>query len=151
MLDYIDSGKLESASTTALRLSKEGFKRLYDNFEQYKEKIILRPQQITNSPEVIRRLGVIAMSSVLEVDIYGHANSSCINGSHIVNGVGGSGDMLRNAYISIVHLPSVRKTATGWISSIVPMVPHVDHSEHDVGIVVTEQGWSAVLRFLSCG
>ncbi|MDY6964294.1 MAG: acetyl-CoA hydrolase/transferase C-terminal domain-containing protein, partial [Pseudomonadota bacterium] len=28
----------------------------------------------------------------------------------------------------------------GRISSVVPMVPHVDHTEHDVDILVTEQG-----------
>ena len=36
----------------------------------------------------------------------------------------------------------------GAVSSIVPMVPHVDHTEHDVDVLVTEQGL-ADLRGLS--
>ena len=56
----------------------------------------------------------------------------------MMNGIGGSGDFARNAYISIFTCPSVAKE--GKISAIVPMVSHVDHSEHDVNIIVTEQG-----------
>ena len=75
----------------------------------------------------------------MELDIYGHVNSTLVNGSKMLHGIGGSGDFFRNAYVSIVHLPSARQTKTGWISSIVPMASHIDHTEHDIGIVVTEQ------------
>eukprot|EP00042_Codosiga_hollandica_P042231 m.385059 g.385059 ORF g.385059 m.385059 type:complete len:238 (+) comp56277_c0_seq4:936-1649(+) len=140
-LDLLDSGKMESASAAGLCLSPKGFERLYKNFGFYKSLIVLRPAQISNSPELIRRLGVIAMNTALEVDIYGHANSTCVNGSRMLYGVGGSGDFLRNAYLGIIHIPSARRTASdGWISSIVPMASHIDHTEHDVAIVVTEQG-----------
>ena len=56
----------------------------------------------------------------------------------MMNGIGGSGDFTRNAYISIFTCPSVAKE--GKISAIVPMVSHHDHTEHDVNIVITEQG-----------
>lgn len=56
----------------------------------------------------------------------------------MMNGLGGSGDFTRNAYISIYTCPSVAKG--GKISAIVPMVSHVDHSEHSVKVLITEQG-----------
>jgi Acetyl-CoA hydrolase/transferase C-terminal domain len=55
-----------------------------------------------------------------------------------MNGFGGSGDFARNAYLSIFIVPSTAKG--GSISTIVPMVTHVDHIEHDVQIIVTEHG-----------
>ena len=140
MLDYFESGKLKSATAVALSLTSHGFERLYNNFDYFKERIVIRPQQIANSAEIVRRLGVIAMNTAVEVDIYGHANSTLVNGSHMLYGVGGSGDFMRNAYIGIMHVPAARKTATGWISSIVPKCPHVDHTEHEVAVIVTEYG-----------
>jgi acetyl-CoA hydrolase len=142
MLDPVESGKMAFASTSGLALSNLGFRRLYERWDVYRKKIVLRPQQISNSAELIRRLGVIGMNTPIEFDIYGHANSTHANGSRLINGIGGSGDFLRNAYLSIMHSPSVRATrtdATG-ISCVVPMVPHVDHTEHDLHVVVTEQG-----------
>lgn len=61
---------------------------------------------------MIRRLGVIAMNTPVEVDIYGHCNSTLVGGTKMVHGIGGSGDFLRNAYLSIMHTPSTRKTKT---------------------------------------
>ncbi len=142
MLDFFDSGKLQFASATSLSLSADGFQRLYNNWDEYTSKIVLRPQQLANNPEIIRRLGVIAMNTPIEFDIYAHANSTLVGGSRMINGIGGSGDFLRNAYLSIMHSPSVRPTKidpTG-ISCVVPMVPHVDHTEHDLDVLVTEQG-----------
>ncbi len=55
-----------------------------------------------------------------------------------MNGIGGSGDFARNAYVSIFMAPSVAKG--GAISAFVPMVSHVDHTEHDTQIIVSEQG-----------
>ena len=55
-----------------------------------------------------------------------------------MNGIGGSGDFTRNAYLSIFSCPSIQKG--GKISAIVPMASHVDHSEHSVKVLVTEQG-----------
>jgi len=142
MLDFFDSGKLQFASATSLSLSADGFQRLYNNWDEYTSKIVLRPQQLANNPEIIRRLGVIAMNTPIEFDIYAHANSTLVGGSRMINGIGGSGDFLRNAYLSIMHSPSVRPTKTDptGISCVVPMVPHVDHTEHDLDVVVTEQG-----------
>ena len=114
--------------------------------EFFRDKIILRPQEISNNPEVIRRLGVIAMNTAIEADIYGNVNSTHIMGSKMMNGIGGSGDFSRNAAISIFSTPSTAKD--GRISSIVPMVSHVDHTEHEVMVLVTEQGY-ADLRGLS--
>jgi succinyl-CoA:acetate CoA-transferase len=146
MLDMIRSGKLSMASATAFSLSDAGLEEFNANIEAYRDRIILRPQEISNHPEVIRRLGVIAMNGMIEADIYGNVNSTHIMGSSIMNGIGGSGDFARNAYISIFMTPSQAKN--GQISCIVPMASHVDHTEHDVQIIVTEQGL-ADLRGLS--
>lgn len=146
MLHLIKSGKLTMASATALSLSEEATKEFLDNIDFYRDRIILRPQEISNHPEVIRRLGIIAMNGMIEADIYGNVNSTHIMGTSIMNGIGGSGDFARNAYISFFMTPSVAKG--GAISCIVPMVSHVDHTEHDVQVIVTEQGL-ADLRGLS--
>ena len=69
----------------------------------YREQIVLRPQEISNHPEIIRRLGVIAMNGMIEADIYGNVNSTHVMGSRIQNGIGGSGDFARNGYLSILH------------------------------------------------
>jgi len=142
MLDFFDSGKLNFATTTALSLSPEGFQRFLKNKDFYMKRICLRPQQITNHPEIIKRLGVIGMNTPIEIDIYGHANSTLIGGTKMIHGIGGSGDFLRNAYLSILHAPSTRpsKKDPNGISTIVPHCSHIDHTEHDISIVVTEQG-----------
>ncbi|ACD90100.1 succinate CoA transferase [Chlorobium limicola DSM 245] len=146
MLDMIHSGKLVSASATAFSVSKTALEKFYAHLDEYRDKIVLRPQEISNHPEVIRRLGVIAMNGMIEADIFGNLNSTHVMGSSIMNGIGGSGDFARNAYISIFMTPSQAKN--GQISCIVPMASHVDHTEHDVQIIVTEQGL-ADLRGLS--
>lgn len=138
VLDLIDAGKVKIASGTSLTPSEKGLVRFYNNIKKYKDKIILRPQEISNNPEVIRRLGVIAINTAIEVDIFGNVNSTNILGSKMMNGIGGSGDFTRNAYISIFTTQSIAKN--GDISTIVPMVSHCDHTEHDVDVIITEQG-----------
>src|SRR5690606_11122037 len=101
-------------------------------------RIGLRPQEITNHPELIRRLGCIAINGMIEADIYGNVNSTHIAGSRIMNGIGGSRAFARNAYLSVFMSPSTVKD--GKVSAIVPMVSHVDHTEHDTMVVETEQG-----------
>src|SRR3954462_11343589 len=138
MLGLLKSGTLSVASATAFSLSPDAVSEFNDNARDYRDRIVLRPQEISNHPEIVRRLGVLAMNGVIEADIYGNANSTHLMGSRIQNGIGGSGDFARNAYISFFVTPSTAKG--GAISSIVPMVSHVDHTEHDVDVIVTEQG-----------
>lgn len=145
-LDLLDCGKLKYASAASLTISPNRINSFLNNISNYKDTIILRPQEISNNPEVIRRLGIISINTAIEVDIYGNINSTHIMGSKMMNGIGGSGDFARNAYISIFTTPST--AVNGKISSIVPMVSHVDHTEHDVMILVTENG-VADLRGLS--
>jgi succinyl-CoA:acetate CoA-transferase len=146
MLDMLRSGKLSMASATALSLSPEALADFNENIDFYSQRIVLRSQEISNHPQVVRRLGVIAMNAMIEADLYGNVNSTHIMGSSIMNGIGGSGDFARNAYLSFFMTPSVAKD--GAISCIVPMASHVDHTEHDVEVIVTEQGL-ADLRGLS--
>jgi succinyl-CoA:acetate CoA-transferase len=146
MVRLLGSGKLTCASATAFSLSPQMMDEVNANMSTYRERIVLRPQEISNHPEVIRRLGVIAMNAMIEADIYGNVNSTHVMGSRIQNGIGGSGDFARNGYLSIFMAPSIAQKGT--ISTIVPMVSHVDHTEHDVQVLVTENGL-ADLRGLS--
>lgn len=146
MLDLLDSGRLRMASATGFSLSPEAAERLNTNMGVYRTKMVLRPQEISNHPELVRRLGCLAMNGLIEADIYGNVNSTHVMGSRIQNGIGGSGDFARNAYISIFMTPSTAKG--GAISAIVPQVAHVDHINQDVQVIVTEQGL-ADLRGLS--
>ena len=131
-------GRVKDASACSLTVSNECLMQVYDNMDHFRKHLTLRQSEISNSPEIIRRLGVIAINTAIECDIYGNANSTHISGTKMMNGIGGSGDFERNAYISIFTCPSTAKG--GLISSIVPFVSHQDHSEHDVNIIVTEQG-----------
>ena len=146
MVALIRSGKLLVASATAFSLSPEVVDWANAHMHEYRDRIILRPQEISNHPEIIRRLGCLAMNGMIEADIYGNVNSTHVCGSRIQNGIGGSGDFARNAFLSFFMTPSLAKG--GAISCIVPMVSHVDHTEHDVQVIVTEQGL-ADLRGLS--
>jgi succinate CoA transferase len=130
--------KISGASTTALVLTPSEMADLIDEIEYYAPRIVLRPQEISNNPAVVRQIGVIAINTALEFDLYGHVNSTHVMGRSMVNGIGGSGDFARNAYLSIFMCPSTAKEGT--ISTVVPMCPHVDHNEHTVNVVVTEQG-----------
>jgi len=138
LVELMERGKLTAASTTSLTLTPEVLQRVYANMDFFAPRIVLRPQEISNHAGIVLRLGVIAMNTALEVDIYGNVNSSHVFGTDIMNGVGGSGEFTRNAYLSIYMCPSIAKG--GKISSIVPMCPHIDNNEHSVQIVVTEQG-----------
>ncbi len=140
MLDLIDRGRLKMISTTALTLTDDYMERVFANMDHYLQHIILRPQEISNSAEVVRRLGVISINTALEADLMGNVNSSHVLGTKIMNGIGGSGDFTRNAYLSMFICPSTAKG--GAISSIVPMCSHIDHNEHSVAIIVTDQGYA---------
>src|SRR5512136_260634 len=143
MLDLFDSGKCDAASSCSLSLSETpGFPRFFENWDKYFNKIVLRPLSISNAPEPIRRLGCIAMNTPVEIDIYAHANSTLVGGTRMINGLGGSGDFLRNGYLKIMHTPSSRpsKTDPTGISCVVPHCSHIDHTEHDLDCVITEQG-----------
>ena len=138
VLELLKKGKCTFASTCSMTFSDQTEEELFRDLKYFHDKIVLRPAEISNNPEVIRRLGVIAMNTAIEVDIFGGVNSTHVLGTRMMNGIGGSGDFTRNAFLSIFSCPSVSKG--GVISNIVPMVAHPDHSEHSVDIVVTDQG-----------
>ena len=146
MLELIGDGTIEMASATSFSLSPEGVEEFVRNIDRYRDRIVLRPQEMSNHGELIRRLGVIGINGLVEADLYGNVNSTHVAGSRIINGIGGSGDFARNGFMACFVTPSIAKD--GAISAIVPMVSHVDHTEHDVSVVVTEQGL-ADLRGLS--
>ncbi|MGE6536798.1 acetyl-CoA hydrolase/transferase family protein [Bacillus luti] len=140
VFDLMDAGKVNFASCCSITLSEEKMQKVFSNFEKYRDKLMMRPQEISNHPEIIRRLGLISINTALELDIYGNVNSTHVLGTKMMNGIGGSGDFARNARLAIFVTKSIAKG--GNISSIVPFVSHVDHTEHDVDVIVTEQGYA---------
>lgn len=138
VINLIKEGNVKFGSTCSLSVTNDCLKEVYENMDFFKDKVVIRPSEISNNPGIVRRLGVIAMNTALEADIYGNVNSTHVCGTKMMNGIGGSGDFTRNAFISIFSCPSVAKE--GKISAIVPMVSHVDHNEHSVNVLITEQG-----------
>jgi succinate CoA transferase len=138
VIDLMYDGNVKFASGCSLTVCNEILGKIYDDLEFFRDKIVLRPQEISNNPELARRMGLITINTALEADIFGNVNSTHVLGQKMMNGIGGSGDFTRNAYISIFTTPSTAKG--GKISSFVPMVSHLDHSEHSVKIMITEHG-----------
>ncbi len=138
VVGLMQKGRVKFGSTCSLTVTNECLQNIYDDIDFFRDKIVMRPSEISNNPEVIRRLGIISINTAIEVDLYGNVNSTHICGTKMMNGIGGSADFTRNAYISIFMCPSVAKE--GKISAIVPMVSHVDSSEHSVDVIITEYG-----------
>ncbi|MFM8683776.1 MAG: acetyl-CoA hydrolase/transferase C-terminal domain-containing protein, partial [Chthoniobacterales bacterium] len=138
VIQLMREGRILFASGSSLTVSNEVLRGLYRDLELFRGNILLRPQEISNHPEVVRRLGIVSINTALELDLYGNVNSTHVMGRQMMNGIGGSGDFTRNAYISIFTCPSLVKG--GKISPIVPMVSHLDHSEHSVQVIATEHG-----------
>jgi acetyl-CoA hydrolase len=141
-LDAMDQGKVDAITCTGLCFSNPGMDRLFADFEHYSKNITIRQASVSNGAEMVRRLGVICVNTPLEFDMYAHINSTMINGSRMINGVGGSGDFMRNAYLSIMLTPSTVATPTDptGITRVLPMLAHVDHTEHEMHVVGTERG-----------
>jgi len=138
VIDMMQQGTISFASGCSLTVSNEVLHQFYDDLSFFKNKLVLRPSEISNNPGIARRLGIIALNTAIEVDIFGNVNSTHVNGTMMMNGIGGSGDFTRNSYLSIFLTPSTAKN--GAVSSIVPKVTHEDHNEHSVKIVVSEYG-----------
>ena len=138
VIELMAKGRVSFASTCALTLTDDWVQHIYQHWDEYKNRLVLRPEEITNNPEIIRRLGLLALNAALEVDCFGNVNSTHVFGTSVMNGIGGSGDFARNGYISIFTLPSTAKEGT--ISSVVPFCSHIDHTDHDVQVIITEQG-----------
>ncbi len=138
VIGLLESGRVTFASGCSLTVSNECIEKIYNNLDFFKERLVLRPSEYSNNPEIVRRLGVVAINTAIEADIFGNINSTHIMGTKMMNGIGGSGDFTRSAYVSIFVTPSVAKG--GKISSFVPLVSHADHSEHSVNVIVSEYG-----------
>ncbi len=138
VLGLMKEGHVSFASGSSLTITEDVLQDMYRNMDFFHDKLILRPQEISNNPEIVRRLGLITINTALEADIFGNINSTHVSGTRMMNGIGGSGDFTRNAFISIFTTPSVAKG--GKISAFVPMVSHLDHSEHSVKVMVSEYG-----------
>lgn len=138
VIDLMETGRIKFASGCSLTVSNPCIEKIYKNLDFFKERVVLRPSEISNNQEIVRRLGIIAINTALEADIFGNINSTHVMGTKMMNGIGGSGDFTRGAYVSVFVTPSTAKD--GKISAFVPLVSHEDHSEHSVKIVISEYG-----------
>jgi acyl-CoA hydrolase len=138
VIELVKSDRCSFVSGVSLTVTDPVLQSIYDNLDAFRGRLLLRPQEIANNPEIVRRIGIISINTALEADIFGNINSTHVLGQKMMNGIGGSGDFTRNAYISIFTCPSTAKD--GKISAIVPMCSHMDHSEHSVQVLVTEHG-----------
>lgn len=138
VIGLIREGRCTFASSCSLTISDKLTQEVFSDLDFFRDKLVLRPGEISNNPELVRRMGLITINTALEADIFGNINSTHVTGTKMMNGIGGSGDFTRNGYLSIFTCPSIAKG--GKISAIVPMVSHLDHSEHSVNIIVTEWG-----------
>lgn len=138
VINLIKEGRIKFGSTCSLSVTNDCLQDIYDNMDFFRHKLVLRPSEISNCPEVVRRIGVISMNTAIEADIYGNVNSTHICGTKMMNGIGGSADFTNNAYLSIFTCGSTTKG--GAISSIVPFCSHIDHTSHFVDAVITEYG-----------
>lgn len=138
VIGLMESGRAKFVSGCSLTVSNPEIEKIYKNLEFFKQRVVLRPSEYSNNPSVVRQLGVISINTALEADIFGNINSTHVVGTKMMNGIGGSGDFTRSAYLSIFVTPSIGKG--GALSNIVPMVSHTDHTEHSVNILVTEFG-----------
>lgn len=138
VISLMETGRIKYASGCSLTVSNPCIEKIYENLDFFKERIVLRPSEISNNQEIVRRLGIIAINTALEADIFGNINSTHVMGTKMMNGIGGSGDFTRGAYVSVFVTPSTAKD--GKISAFVPLVSHEDHSEHSVKIIISEYG-----------
>jgi succinate CoA transferase len=138
VIELVKQDRCSFVSGVSLTVTDPVLQSIYDNLDGFRGRLLLRPQEIANNPEIVRRIGIISINTALEADIFGNINSTHVLGQKMMNGIGGSGDFTRNAYISIFTCPSTAKD--GNISAIVPMCSHMDHSEHSVQVLVTEHG-----------
>ena len=138
VIELVKQDRCSFVSGVSLTVTDPVLQGMYDNLDYFRGRLLLRPQEIANNPEIVRRIGIISINTALEADIFGNINSTHVLGQKMMNGIGGSGDFTRNAYISIFTCPSTAKD--GNISAIVPMCSHMDHSEHSVQVLVTEHG-----------
>ena len=84
VIGLMKQGRVTFVSGCSLTLSKEALNEVYSNLAFYKDKLLLRPQEISNNPEVARRMGLIAINTALEADIFGNINSTHVSGTRMI-------------------------------------------------------------------
>lgn len=138
MIDLVLGGKASFLSGGALEITETCRRQLALLGNRRKEHLVLRGMEMSNGAAAVASMNLIAINTGIECDIFGNVNSTHINGSKIVNGIGGGPVFMANAGLSILLMPSVRKNAE--ISCFVPHTPHVDVNHHSVDVIISDQG-----------
>src|SRR5699024_5484867 len=132
----LESGQLTFASASSVTITQPMMEHFFEHLDSFKERIVLRPQEMSNHPEIVRRLGIIAINTALEFDLYGNVNSTHVCGTKMMNGIGGSGDFASNAQLYIFVTQSL---ALGCVISRVEILMWsftCDRSVLDVAVVL---------------
>ena len=137
-MELLASGRAAAVFIGSIQMTPRVIQLLEEQPERFRERVVIRNTDVTNSAETVGRLGLITLNSGIEMDVYGNVNSSHVAGTKVVNGLGGGAGFASNAGLSVMLFTA--ETKGGAISTIVPMVTHQDISEHDVDVVVTDQG-----------
>ncbi len=137
-MELIAQGRVKAASGVGFTPSAKAIRLIQKNRNVFERVMVLRPTDVSSNGETIDRLGVVALNHALEMDVYGNANTSHMMGGKVLGGIGGGGVFAQNAQLSVMLMPSEAKG--GDVSTIVPMVTHNDIGEHDIDVVVTENG-----------
>lgn len=138
-MEMLAEGTVKAATATSIQFTARTCE-LFDTIPDLSQKLVLRNLDVINEAETVCRFGILALNSCIEADIYGNVNSSHIGGTRVVNGIGGGANFAQNAGLSVMLIPSTTKN--GNISTIVPMVSHVDITEHDIDVIITDQGYA---------
>ena len=138
VIKLVKEGRIKFGSTCSLSVTNDCLQDIYDNMDFFRHKLVLRPSEISNCPEVVRRIGVISMNTAIEADIYGNVNSTHICGTKMMNGIGGSGDFTA---VPTFLFSLVRQRPREVVSVLLyRWFLILDHSEHSVNVIITEQG-----------
>ena len=84
VIELMKKGRVKFASGCSLSVTRPVIQEIYGNLDFFKDKLLLRPQEYSNNPEIVRRLGVITINTALEADIFGNINSTHVNGTRVV-------------------------------------------------------------------
>jgi succinyl-CoA:acetate CoA-transferase len=82
---------------------------------------MLRPSSVSNGAALVKRFGVVAVNSALEVELPGNINSNYIDEAHVISVSGGVKISGRSASVTVVALSSSGHGRK--LSCLAPMVP----------------------------
>ena len=63
VIGLIREGRVKFGSACSLTVTNDCLEGIYQDMDFFRDKLVLRPSEISNSPEVVRRLGIISINT----------------------------------------------------------------------------------------